>query len=462
MYYERFIDKYLSDWAAREDHKPLLLRGARQVGKSTAVRHLGETFSKYVEINFERHPEYKVLFKENLDVKRIVSQMAVMSGQAISEGDTLLFLDEIQECPNAIMALRFFKEDLPQLHVVAGGSLLEFALDELPTYGVGRIHSMYMYPMSFDEFLLANGERLLKEAKDGATSSEPLIEPFHEKLIQLLRTYMIIGGMPEVVAKWVATHDFLQCQELQDDIISGYEDDFPKYRKKIDPGVLRATMRSVALQTTKKFVYANVVGNYKAAEVKVALGLLERAGLIVPVVHSDANELPLGGEMNSSFRKMLLLDTGLLLRLLNMTLGNVTEITTQILTDSVSELVNKGPMAELLVGLEMTRYLSPNVRHDLYYWVRPEKNALAEIDYVTSYKLKVLPIEVKASRQGGMKSLWEFLRSKKLSTAVRCSLENFGEFDYVDAQSDGAVRHVFICPIYAISRMVTILNRNIL
>lgn len=459
MYYERIIDGYLREWASRDDHKPLLLRGARQVGKSTAVRHLGEAFNSYVEINFERRPEYKTLFDGNLDVKRIVSQMSVICGTRITDNETLLFLDEIQECPKAIMALRFFREDMPQLHVVAAGSLLEFALDELPTFGVGRIHSMYIYPMSFDEFLMANGEHLLMEARNNASCTEPLLTPIHDKLTQILRTYMIVGGMPEVVAKWVSTHDFLQCQELQDDIISGYEDDFPKYRKKVNPDLLRATLRSVALQATKKFVYANVPGNYKAAEVRNALDMLEKAGLVVPVTHTDANGLPLGGEMNPSIRKMLLLDTGLMLRLLNMTLGDVSEITTQILTAGVSELVNKGPMAEMLVGIEITRYLSANIRHDLFYWVRQEKNALAEIDYLTTNKMSVLPIEVKASCQGGMKSLWDFMRAKKLSTAVRCSLENFGEFDYVDPKADGALRHVHICPIYAVSRMNFVLNR---
>lgn len=459
MYYERIIDKHLQEWAAKEDHKPLLLRGARQVGKSTAVRHLGESFQSYVEVNFERHPEYKVLFDDDLDVSRIVSQMSVMYGKAIKETETLLFLDEIQECPRAIMALRFFREDMARLHVIAAGSLLEFALDELPTFGVGRIHSMYMYPMTFDEFLLANGEELLKEARDHASCSRSLVAPLHEKLIQLLRTYMIVGGMPEVVARWVEKHDFLQCLELQDDIISGYEDDFPKYRKRVNPNILRETLRSIALQVTKKFVYANVTGSHKAEEVRSALDMLEKAGLIVPVVHSDANGLPLGGEANPSIRKMLLLDTGLMLRLLNMTLGDVTEITTQILTDSVSDLVNKGSLAEMLVGIEMIRYLSPNVRHELYYWTRQKRNALAEIDYVTNYKMTILPIEVKANRQGGMKSLWEFMRNKKLQVAVRCSLENFGEFDYVDSQDNGTVRHVHICPIYAISKMNDLISR---
>ena len=143
MYFQRIIDRYLEQWAKRNDHKPMLLRGARQVGKSTAVRHLGETFENFVEINFERQPEYKQVFKDNLVVARIVSEISAMSATPIVSGKTLLFFDEIQECQEAIMSLRFFREDMPELHVIAAGSLLEFALSELPTFGVGRIHSMY-------------------------------------------------------------------------------------------------------------------------------------------------------------------------------------------------------------------------------------------------------------------------------------------------------------------------------
>ena len=188
MYYKRIIDKYLSEWAARPAHKPILLRGARQVGKSTAVRHLGEQFKYYVEINLEKQPDYKMLFSRDLQVNRIVSQMAAMCGIPIIPKETLLFLDEIQDCKEAIMALRFFKEDLPDLHVIAAGSLLEFVLDDTPTFGVGRIHSMYMFPMTFDEFLMANGESALLEARNQATSTSPLPEPFHYKLVQFHRS----------------------------------------------------------------------------------------------------------------------------------------------------------------------------------------------------------------------------------------------------------------------------------
>lgn len=458
MYYGRIIDKYLSEWASRKEHKPLLLRGARQVGKSTAVRHLGEHFESYVEINFEKQPVYKSLFEKDLDVKRIVPLISAMSKTRIVAGKTLLFLDEIQDCQQAIMALRYFREDMPGLHVVAAGSLLEFALDELPTFGVGRIHSMFMYPMTFDEFLMANGEQLLLDIRNQATAANPLDDVVYTQFIDYLRTYMLVGGMPESVAKWVETHDYLQCQEVQDDILMGYEDDFPKYRKKVDPVLLRQTMRSAATQATKKFVYAQVEGNYTSAEVKKALDMLVKAGILIPVTHTSANGLPLGDDSEPSIRKMLLLDTGLMLRLLNMTMGDITGITTHILTSTAAELVNKGTVAEMLAGLEYLHYLSPNLRHEQYYWVRQSKNSLAEVDYVIPVQSQIVPMEVKAGVQGGMKSLWEFMREKNYTKAVRCSLENIGSFDYTDIKAHNAIRHVTICPLYAISQMQRLLK----
>ena len=394
-----------------------------------------------------------MLFSRDLQVNRIVSQMAALCGIPIIPKETLLFLDEIQDCKEAIMALRFFKEDLPDLHVIAAGSLLEFVLDDIPTFGVGRIHSMYMFPMTFDEFLMANGESVLLEARNQATSTSPLPEPLHYKLVQLLRTFILVGGMPESVVKWVETNDYLQCQEVQDDILTGYEADFPKYKKKIDPQLLSATMKSAAIQATHKFVYARVPGEYKTSEVKKALEMLTKAGILIPITHSDANGLPLGEERDDSIRKLLLLDTGLMLRLLNMSLGDITAVTTQILTSSASDMVNKGPMAEMLAGLELLHYLSPNLHHELFYWVRQVKNSTAEVDYLLPRDMQVLPFEVKAGVQGGMKSLWDFMRDKRLTQAVRCSLENFGRFDYIDAKAGNAVRHITIIPLYAVSQL---------
>lgn len=455
MYFERNIDKSLSEWVSRPNHKPLLLRGARQVGKSTAVRHLGEQFEYLVEINFEKTPQYKQCFVEDLDVNRIVSQLAVLSKTQIIPGKTLLFLDEVQECPQAIMSLRFFKEDMPELHVIAAGSLLEFALQNLPTFGVGRIHSMFVHPMTFDEFLLANGEKMLMDAYHDSDEAHPLSEPFHQRLISLLRTFILVGGMPESVACWVQSHDYTQCQEILDDIVLTYEDDFSKYKKNADPVLLRNTLHSAAVQATQKFVFSRV-GDYKAIDVRKALDMLFLSGILIPVTNTSGNGIPLGAEADQSYRKVLLLDTGLMLRILHLTNGNDSSLTSHILTSSANDLVNKGPMAELFVGLEIIRNSAPNMRHELYYWTRTSRNSLAEVDYLLSDGGTILPVEVKAGVQGGMKSLWMFMRDKGLTKAVRCSLENFGSYDMVDtndAQQPEVLRHIEVLPIYAASRL---------
>lgn len=453
MYFQRNIDKFLLEWAKSKDHKPLLLRGARQVGKSSAVDHLGKKFGNCVTINFERNPEYKIAFQQNLDVGRIVSQLSALSGMPISPKKTLLFLDEIQECPEAIMSLRFFREDLPQLHVIAAGSLLEFALQSLPTFGVGRIHSMFMHPMTFDEFLIATSNKRLLEVRLQASSKAPLPDSIHNKLVELFRTYMMVGGMPEAVKKWVESKDYLQCQAIQDDILITYEDDFAKYKSKCDPQLLQLTFRSIALQIANKFSPTKVGSGYRIEKIKSAVQLLTQAGIVIPVTHSDSNGLPLGGEANPSYQKMLLLDSGLQLRLMNMSLGNATATAAEILTSSVEDLVNKGPLTEMLAGLEILRNKTPNMRHELFYWNRQQRNSLAEVDYVDARAAKVAPIEIKAGSQGGMKSLWIMMREKNIAKAYRCSLENFGEINYTDNQSEGALRHVDIYPLYAISQM---------
>ena len=451
MYFQRKIDKFLLDWSKQKDHKPLLLRGARQVGKSSSVEHLGERFENCIIINFEKNPEYKAVFSKNLDVNRIVSEISAMCTKPIVPGQTLLFLDEVQLCPEAVMSLRFFKEDLPRLHVIAAGSLLEFALQELPTFGVGRIHSMFMHPMTFDEFALANGFDKLLEIRDQASSTNPLPQPIHDKFVELFRTYLMVGGMPEAVAKWVDSKDYLQCQSIHDDILISYEDDFAKYKKNVDPVLLRSAFRNAALQITKKFTYAKVGSGYKTEKIREAMKLLTLAGITIPVTHTAANGLPLGSEADSSYQKYLLLDSGLQLRLMNMSLGDISETITAILTASAADLVNKGSLAEMVAGLELLRNKTPNIRHEMFYWTRMQKNSQSEVDYVDSLGGHVVPIEVKADTQGGMKSLWNMMREKKLSNAYRISLENFGQFDYCDVKAENAIRHVQICPLYAIS-----------
>ena len=445
-YFPRLIDDVLVAWSEEKKHKPLLLRGARQVGKSSAVKHFAKRFDYFIEVNFERQPRLKEFFFGDLDVKLIASKLSAFYGIPVLSGKTLLFLDEIQMCKEAISCLRFFYEDFPELHVVAAGSLLEFALNEIPTIGVGRIRSLFVYPMTFDEFLEATGNKGLIGEKKASSPANPLMDVFHQKLVDLFRIYLMVGGMPESVSTWVESNDYAQCKQVQNDIIITYEDDFAKYNKKTDPTLLRLTLKGVAHQIGEKLIYSRISRDYRSAQIKEALELLRLAGLIIPVVHTAANGLPFGAEANDSYVKYLYLDSGLLLRILNMDMGDVSDLTQQILIGGAVDLVNKGHLTEMVAGLELLRYQLPTQRHDIYFWMRTEKNSMAEVDYLIARKMKIIPIEIKAGVKGGMKSLFYFLRKKNLSTGIRSSLENFGEYSNADA-------YIEIYPLYALSNL---------
>ena len=382
----------------------------------------------------------------------IVQKIAIYINVPIEEGKTLLFLDEIQECPEAIMALRFFKEDYPGLHVIAAGSLLEFTLQELPTFGVGRIHTLFMYPMTFDEFLNANNENGLISMKRQADSQHPLDAAFHEKLIEYFRIYLLVGGMPEAVLAWIKTHNFNQCSHIQEDIILTYEDDFSKYKKRVSPDLLRTTLHGNCHQPGEKITFKQISADYRSSQIREAVRLLTLAGLVIPVIATSGNGIPLDAEANEKNMKILLLDSGLLLSVLQLE-GNLAQhLVELIMTGSPQDLVNKGGLVEMVAGLELLRNKPCVQRQKMFYWEK-SGNSIAEIDYLDTFHLKVTPIEIKSGTQGGMKSLWQFMREKRLTEAIRCSFENFGEFTYTDPQADNAERHITIIPLYALENL---------
>lgn len=451
-YIQRNIDVELLEWKDNPMRKPLLLRGAQQVGKSSAVRHFGKEFQFFAEVNFERHKTVKTFFQGDIDIRLIVQKIAIYINVPIEEGKTLLFLDEIQECPEAIMALRFFKEDYPGLHVIAAGSLLEFTLQELPTYGVGRIHTLFMYPMTFDEFLNANNENGLISMKRQADSQHPLDAAFHEKLIEYFRIYLLVGGMPEAVLAWIKTHNFNQCSHIQEDIILTYEDDFSKYKKRVSPDLLRTTLHGICHQPGEKITFKQISADYRSSQIREAVRLLTLAGLVIPVIATSGNGIPLDAEANEKNMKILLLDPGLLLSVLQLE-GNLAQhLVDLIMTGSPKDLVNKGGLVEMVAGLELLRNKPCVQRQKMFYWEK-SGNSIAEIDYLDTFHLKVTPIEIKSGTQGGMKSLWQFMREKRLTEAIRCSFENFGEFTYTDPQADNAKRHITIIPLYALDNL---------
>ena len=453
MYIERSIDTLLLEWKNSSSLKPLLLRGTRQVGKSWAVKHLGESFTYYLEVNFEKRPDIKDVFERVHEVHDLANNLSLLYNVPVVAGQTLLFLDEVQDCPAAIKSLWAFKEDFPELHVVAAGSLLEFALQDLPSFGVGRIRSLFVYPFSFDEFLVAEGKSSWLEAKQQADNEKPLLMPLHNDIVQHYRTFLMVGGMPASVAAWVTTHDYRNCQTELDDIQLTYYDDFKKYAKKVDPTLLRNTLQSVILQIGNKFTYSKVDGSYRAEEVKKALKLLSDAGIVKRVSHTAANGLPLGAEVNEKFRKYIYLDSALLLRILDMDLGGARQLTDLIVAGTAEDLVNKGGLAEMVLGWELIKYNNPRSQHDLYYWENTADGTRSEVDYIIARDMKVLPIECKSGTSGKMKSLHLFMHNKHLTDAIRCSLENFALLESCDKKADDTVRRIQILPLYAISNL---------
>ncbi len=431
FYLKRLIDTHLLDWAQTKERKPLLLRGARQVGKSSAIRNLSGFFEHFLEVNFEMDADAYAVFTTQKDPLLIIERLSVLYRIPVIEGKTLLFLDEIQACPEAISRLRFFYEKMPGLHVVAAGSLLEFALSEIPSFGVGRIRSLFMYPFSFEEFLAASGEETLLGMIKKAGSTVPLDLPLHNKLERYLRTFLVLGGMPEVVSAYLRGKSLLETQAILDDLIISFRSDFAKYKKRVPTGRIREVFESVVAQMGGKFVFAKGGSGLNLKQVKEALDLLILSGLVLPVIHSSGNGIPLGAEINPKKQKMLLLDTGLFQRILGLKISDV------LISEDFSA-VNKGALAELFVGLEWLKSQNPFHQENLYYWSKEAGTGNAEIDYLIDVDGEVVPIEVKSSGTGSMQSMHIFLHQKNRKKGLRVSLENFGRTGNIE-----------IIPLYA-------------
>lgn len=437
MYLARKIDRDLLEWSKESQRKPLLLRGARQVGKSTSVREFAKNFEYFLEINFEEQKRVHSLFEGDLSPHELCDNLSVMYNIPLVAGKTLLFFDEIQSCIPAISSLRFFYEKLPDLHVIAAGSLLEFALSELPSFGVGRVRTLFIYPFSFDEFLHACGEELLLKAKQNASPEYPLQEAVHRKLLNYLKHFLVLGGMPEVISHYVKGENLQSCQRVLDDLIISLKADFTKYKKRVPALRLSEVFDSVVRQTGGKFVYSKAATEANHKQIKEAIELLIMAGLIIPVTHSSSNGIPLGAECDHKKRKMLIFDTGIFQCLLGLDI-------TEILFENNFEMINKGCIAELYVGLELLKSSSCYQQQSLYYWQREALNSNAEVDYVIQKQQEIVPIEVKSGKKGSMQSLYLFLKEKKRPYGIRFSLENYSTYNKV---------RVF--PLYAVSDYMT-------
>ena len=400
----------LINWKNKPAHKPLMVRGARQVGKSYLVREFGKThFQNFIEINFEERPEFKEVFVAN-PVEKIIPLLETFFQTKINS-QTLIFLDEIQAAPEVIPKLRYFYEKLPELFVIAAGSLLEFILsDHQFSMPVGRIEYLYLGPMSFAEFLHASNETELENYLTKFTLQEHLPLLFHQKLMQLLTIYMFLGGMPEVVQNYISSHSLLESDAIKKNLLSTYHDDFGKYDKKIYFTRIKNIFYKIPLMVGDKVKYVNLDPHERAKDVALALTLLAMARVCYRIYHSSANGVPLQSEMKTKNFKMLFLDVGLM--------ASVCGITALDLQNNL-QFVNQGKLCEQFVGQHLL-YDHPYFQEpELFYWMREERNAAAEVDFLLTQNQRIIPVEVKSGTTGRMKSLQVFLKEKKQNVAVR-------------------------------------------
>ncbi len=438
QYIERKIDRDLLAWKSQASRKPLLLRGARQVGKSSTVRNLGHTFEYFIEVDFISNKSIHKLFESDINPINIYEELSLIFNTPIIPNKTLVFFDEIQACIPAITSLRYFYEKAPDIHLIAAGSLLEFALKDLPSFGVGRIKSLYLYPFSFSEFLVAFNERPLVNLIDKTTNDKPLTDPVHNKLRQYLIRFITIGGMPEVVASYVNGASLLDCQGILEELTSSLYDDFSKYKARVPSSRLREVFSSVVMQTGSKFVLSQVDSRANRLQLRESMELLEQAGIIYPVIHSSANGIPLGAQTNDKFRKYLFFDTGIFQRFLNLDMS-------ELFLNTEISLINKGAIAELYTGLEFIKSQQNNQSPALYYWQREKKGSQAEVDYVIELGSTIVPVEVKSGIKGKMQSLRIFMEEKNNKFGIRTSLENFNRMG-----------NIKIVPLYAVGAIMKV------
>lgn len=453
---ERSLFLHLASWIKADDRKPLIVRGARQVGKTWLVRHLAKECHKTLfEINFEKNPSVFLSLFESNDPKQILLNLSAYFNQKIEPKNSLLFLDEIQAAPVIFSKLRWFAEELAELPVIAAGSLLEFLLaDHSFSMPVGRISYMHLEPLSFEEFLLAHGKTILNNylLEYNLTTEIPLA--LHEQLTFMFKEYLIIGGMPAAVKSWVEEKSLTKINQIQNDLLATYRDDFAKYKGRIEIGRMDEVMSAIPKMLGQKFVYSHVNPDISPVTVKKVVELLNKARICHRITHCSANGVPLAAELKEKIFKEIYLDTGLCSATLGLNLNQINAV-------KDITLINQGGVSEQVVG-QILRTLNPSyIEPALYYWVREEKGSNAEIDYVIQHGTNVIPIEVKSGSTGTLKSLHLFMALKKLPLAVRINtdLPSNTNIQVKSQAGDGDVKYKLLSlPFYLLGQLYRFLN----
>ena len=381
-------------WKDRPTRKPLILNGARQVGKSWLVREFGKSYFKdnILTINFEKRRELHAVFEKNLDVTRIVREIGIITETKIIAGKTLLFFDEIQECPDALMSLRYFYEEMPNLHLIAAGSLLDFAYSTNP-YPVGRVETLELQPISFIEFLHARGRistsHFIKTG-DWENIEESVV--LKNILEEDYRHYVIVGGMPACVSAFLERGDYLEVEKIQDDLLYSYEQDFKKYRPQVNEECLLDILLNASKFIGGQIIYTKLSERFTSPTVKKGLELLKTARLLISVENVSISRLPLTSS-GKQF-KVFYLDIGLMVRKAGIGFKSI------YFKNELSAAF-QGVLAEQFVAQQLATHQSSNLK----YWARTEGSASSEVDFVIALEGKIIPIEVKAGKKGALKSL---------------------------------------------------------
>jgi hypothetical protein len=419
---KREIIQYLKEWKNREDRNPLIIRGARQVGKTYVIEEFAKTeFKNSLKINLEERPELKKIFFDN-DVKRILTELSILVNEDVNYGDTLLFIDEIQTCPEAIQSLRYFKENIPELHVISAGSLLDHTLNEMKSsMPVGRVEFLYMYPMNFKEFLVAINQNKLVSYIEEFNFTSPFSEVIHNQISQHLRFYFFIGGMPAVVKTYAENEKLSDIQRIHNNILTSLKYDFAKYGTPKQQEYLQIVFKYCGRYPGRKIKYSNIDREIRSTYLKESIIKLELSRIIHTVKHSNANKVPLSEHVKEDVYKTVFMDIGFV--------NQFNQIDLTALEDLIT--ANEGMLAEQFVAQELLTtyqaYLSP----ELFYWSREEKSSNAEVDFIIQHKNKIYPIEVKAGKTGTLKSIQVYLHEKKLKNGIRFNMDlpNIGCFE---------------------------------
>lgn len=416
---ERLIMKELVHWKTKKNRKPLIIRGARQVGKTWIMKEFGRRyFENVVYISFDNNERMKNVFEMDYDIPRIISALKVESGKQIHPDNTLLIFDEVQEVPKALTALKYFCENAPEYAIIAAGSLLGVALHEGTSFPVGKVDFLTLYPMNFKEFLMAIGQKSLVEMSE--SGDYEMINAFSTKYVDYLRKYYYIGGMPEAVATYVETDDLVEVRNIQNQLLMYYSNDFSKHAPKETIPRIQMVWNSIPLQLAKenrKFIYGIIREGARAKDFELAIQWLADCGLIYKSHRISKPGMPLISYMDMSSFKIYMLDVGLLAARGNLDAKTLLE-GNKIFTEF------KGSLTEQFVAQELNA-----IGLELYYY--SAKNSKGEVDFIVQKSGNIIPIEVKAEENLQAKSLRALVQRYQLTEAVRTSMSNYREQDWM-------------------------------